>query len=91
MARSSWKIPYTLARLDRTMSQMKSPDKGLVIVYKRASTITPLFINQTVRIFNGVRQIPLKITEQHVGFKFGAFALTKKRVVPPKIKKKKRN
>ena len=74
MTRSSWKIPPILLKLEKSIS-IGVP----TTIYQRAATITPKFIGETVRIFNGLQSIPIKITEHHVGYKFGAFVLTKKR------------
>lgn len=77
MSRSSWKIPYVFPNLkpkDKSLSKVKN-----IKIEKRATVITPMFIGQTVHIANGLHFIPIMVTEGHVGFKFGAFALTKKR------------
>lgn len=81
MSRSSWKIPYVFPNLsprfykeDKSLSKVKN-----IKIEKRATVITPTFIGQTVHIANGLHFIPIMVTEGHVGFKFGAFALTKKR------------
>lgn len=83
MSRSSWKIPHIILNLENC-------DKIInrAIIYQRMATITPRLIGQTMYIFNGLRAIPIKITEHHVGFKFGAFALTKKRAKIAKPKKR---
>nr|YP_009183744.1 ribosomal protein S19 [Ulva prolifera]YP_009239275.1 ribosomal protein S19 [Ulva linza]ALN38274.1 ribosomal protein S19 [Ulva prolifera]AML80561.1 ribosomal protein S19 [Ulva prolifera]AML80598.1 ribosomal protein S19 [Ulva linza]QZJ45967.1 ribosomal protein S19 [Ulva prolifera] len=83
MSRSSWKIPHIILNLENS-------DKIInrTIIYQRVATITPRFIGQTVYVFNGLKLIPIKITEHHVGFKFGAFALTKKRAKIASLKKR---
>nr|YP_010003072.1 ribosomal protein S19 [Ulva sp. TM637]AZP40096.1 ribosomal protein S19 [Ulva sp. TM637] len=83
MSRSSWKIPHIILNLencDRIINR--------TIIYQRMATITPRLIGQTIYVFNGLRPIPIKITEHHVGFKFGAFALTKKRAKIANLKKR---
>ena len=82
MSRSSWKIPYVFPNLrPRFCKEGKSLSKVKNIkIEKRAAVISPAFIGQTVRIENGLYFVPIMVTEAHVGFKFGAFALTKKRV-----------
>lgn len=73
MPRSSWKIPYISIDSD------KDNFRSQITIQDRATVITPVFIGQTVHIANGLHFVPVTITERHVGFKFGAFALTKKR------------
>lgn len=81
MSRSSWKIPYIfLNARARVYEENKSLSKVKNIkIESRATVITPVFIGQTVHIGNGLYFVPVMVTEAHVGFKFGAFALTKKR------------
>lgn len=74
MSRSSWKIPHIILKLENC-----EKNSTRTIIYERMATITPRLIGQTVYVCNGLRTIPIKITEHHIGFKFGAFALTKKR------------
>jgi small subunit ribosomal protein S19 len=81
MSRSSWKIPYIFSNVKprfceegKSLSRVKN-----IKIENRATVITPMFIGQTVHIANGLYFVPVMVTEGHVGFKFGAFALTKKR------------
>jgi small subunit ribosomal protein S19 len=83
MSRSVWKIPYLLIN-----TPTKIPGNRFTI-YERTATITPYFIGKTISIHNGNRLINITITENHVGFKFGQFALTKKRVFHKKKEKRK--
>nr|UCS09837.1 ribosomal protein S19 [Percursaria percursa] len=83
MSRSSWKIPHIILNLENGFKI-----NSRTTIYQRKATITPRLIGQTIHIFNGLRSIPIKITEHHVGFKFGAFALTKKRAKLANLKKK---
>lgn len=76
MARSSWKVPNIILNLNKKKTQTIHHKNT---VQNRAGVITPPLIGQTLYISNGLRFIPIQITERHVGFKFGAFALTKKR------------
>jgi small subunit ribosomal protein S19 len=81
MSRSSWKIPYIFSN---ARPHCYEESKSLIRVKNikidnRAAVITPVFIGQTVYIANGLYFVPVMVTEAHVGFKFGAFALTKKR------------
>lgn len=81
MSRSSWKIPYTFSNArphfyeeGKNLRKVKN-----IKIENRATVITPAYIGQTVQIANGLYFVPIMVTEAHIGFKFGAFALTKKR------------
>lgn len=81
MSRSSWKIPYIFSNVrphfyEKSKSVIRVKN---IKIENRATVITPVFIGQTVHIANGLYFVPIMVTEAHVGFKFGAFALTKKR------------
>jgi small subunit ribosomal protein S19 len=81
MSRSSWKIPYIFSN---ARPYFYEESKSLIRVKhikieNRATVITPVFIGLTVHIANGLYFVPVMVTEAHVGFKFGTFALTKKR------------
>lgn len=82
MPRSVWKIPYLLFN---NPSQIPHTFE----IHERACTITPNFIGKIVHVHNGHRLVNFKITETHVGFKFGQFAQTKKRVFHKKKTKRK--
>jgi small subunit ribosomal protein S19 len=73
MSRSSWKIPYII------LNSNKEHSRAHIKINDRAAVITPTFIGKTVQVNNGYHYVPFLVTERHVGFKFGAFALTKKR------------
>ena len=80
------KIPHVSLCLEKRANT--SFRKERFSLYERASSITPIFIGRTVHIHNGLLFVPISITEQHIGFKFGDFSLTRKRVIH---KKKKNN
>lgn len=80
--RSVWKIPYLI--INSSIINQERP-----VIYKRSTTITPNLIGITVSIHNGNRLVNVAITENHVGYKFGQFAFTKKRVFHKKKKLKK--
>jgi small subunit ribosomal protein S19 len=74
--------------IDTDSAMKKKSEQNVVVTYLRAATIGPSNINKTVHVHNGHKFVPLRLTERMVGYKFGQFALTKKRV---HHKKKKRN
>lgn len=74
------KIPYVDQRLyDRIQSLIKNNKKqSMLKTYARKSTILPSFIGFTIHVHNGKGFVPVTITENHVGFKLGEFAATRK-------------
>ena len=48
-------------------------------IWSRRSSISPEFVDCSVRIYNGKTSVRCKITEGKVGHKFGEFASTRKR------------
>ncbi|KAJ4966815.1 hypothetical protein NE237_018664 [Protea cynaroides] len=48
-------------------------------IWSRRSSISPEFVDCSVRIYNGKTPVRCKITEGKVGHKFGEFASTRKR------------
>ena len=78
MARSLKKGPYVSWKLQRKMDQMNESGKKKVIkTWSRASMITPDFVGYTVAVHNGNKFIPVYVTENMVGHKFGEFAPTR--------------
>jgi len=78
MGRSIKKGPYCDFRLLSKVEAMESSGKKSVIkTWSRRSTITPDFIGYTVAVHNGNKFIPVYVTENMVGHKFGEFAPTR--------------
>ena len=78
MSRSVKKGPFIQeALLKRVQEMNKSGDKMVLKTWSRASTIFPDFIGHTVAIHDGRKHVPVYITEDMVGHKFGEFAPTR--------------
>ena len=78
MGRSLKKGPYIDFRLDNKVQVMNEAGKKSVIkTWSRASTITPEFVNLTIAVHNGMKFIPVFVTENMVGHKLGEFAPTR--------------
>ena len=78
MARSLKKGPYVSWKLQRKIDRMNESGKKKVIkTWSRASMITPDFVGHTVAVHNGKKFIPVYVTENMVGHKFGEFAPTR--------------
>ncbi|OGB64922.1 MAG: 30S ribosomal protein S19 [Caldithrix sp. RBG_13_44_9] len=78
MARSLKKGPYIDLKLRQKIEQLnESGQKKVVKTWARRSTIPPEFVGHTVAVHNGIKFIPVYITENMVGHKLGEFALTR--------------
>lgn len=78
MARSVWKGPfvdgYLLAKADKARASGRNQ---IIQIWSRRSTILPQFVNLTFGVYNGRKFIPVLVTEEMVGHKFGEFAPTR--------------
>jgi small subunit ribosomal protein S19 len=78
MPRSISKGPFIEAKLQLKIEEMnKSAEKRVVKTWSRRSTISPDFVGHTIAIHNGMKFIPVYITENMVGHKLGEFAPTR--------------
>lgn len=78
MPRSVKKGPFIEDSLLRKIEVMNSRgEKKVVKTWSRASTISPDFVGHTVAVHNGNKFIPVYVTENMVGHKFGEFAPTR--------------
>ena len=85
MSRSLWKINLLLnAKKIETIT--KNLNKNLI--FNRQDIILKKYLNQCVKIHNGIRFFEITITEKMLGQTFAEFAPTRKL---PLHKKKKRN
>ena len=78
MARSLKKPPFVHYKLMKRVEEAQESGKRKVIkTWSRASTITPEFVNLTIAVHNGMKFIPVFVTENMVGHKLGEFAPTR--------------
>jgi small subunit ribosomal protein S19 len=78
MARSLKKGPFIDYKLEAKIMAMAGSGKKTVIkTWSRRSMIAPEFVGQTVAVHNGNKFIPVYVTENMVGHKFGEFAPTR--------------
>jgi small subunit ribosomal protein S19 len=78
MARSLKKGPYIDLKLRQKIEQLnESGQKKVIKTWARRSTVPPEFVGHTVAVHNGIKFIPVYITENMVGHKLGEFALTR--------------
>lgn len=78
MSRSLKKGPYIHYKLEEKVAKMnESGKKNVIKTWSRASMISPDFVGHTFAVHNGNRFIPVYVTENMVGHKFGEFAPTR--------------
>jgi small subunit ribosomal protein S19 len=78
MARSVWKGPFVDGYLLKKAEKAQASGRNDVIkIWSRRSTILPQFVGLTFGVYNGRKFIPVSISEDMVGHKFGEFAPTR--------------
>ncbi len=78
MARSIWKGPFVDGYLLTKAEKAKASGKNEVIkIWSRRSTILPLFVGLTFAVYNGRKHIPVNVTEEMIGQKFGEYSPTR--------------
>lgn len=78
MSRSIKKGPYVSERLYKRIADMNETGRKTVVkTWSRASTIFPDFVGHTVAVHDGRKHVPVYVTEEMVGHKFGEFAPTR--------------
>lgn len=78
MPRSVWKGPFVEAYLlKKAEVAQASGRKDVIKMWSRRSTIVPQFVGLTFGVHNGRKHIPVLVTEEMVGQKFGEFAPTR--------------
>ncbi len=78
MARSLKKGPYIDVSLRKKVEKLnETGQKKVVKTWARRSTIPPEFVGHTIAVHNGIKFIPVYVSENMVGHKLGEFALTR--------------
>ncbi|MDP4186500.1 MAG: 30S ribosomal protein S19 [Bacteroidota bacterium] len=78
MSRSLKKGPFIEYKLEKRVLEMnKSGKKSVLKTWSRRSMISPDFVGHTVAVHNGTKFIPVYVTENMVGHKFGEFSPTR--------------
>ena len=78
MARSIKKGPYVEEGLARKLNRaVEAGDKKIIKTWSRRSTITPTMVGYTFAVHNGRKFMPVFVTENMVGHKFGEFSPTR--------------
>ncbi len=78
MARSVWKGPFVDGYLLSKAEAARGSGRNDVIkTWSRRSTILPQFVGLTFGVHNGRKFVPVLVTENMIGHKFGEFSPTR--------------
>ena len=78
MARSVWKGPFVDSFvLKKAAKARESGRNEFIKIWSRRSTILPQFVCLTFGVYNGKKHIPLNVSEDMIGHKFGEFSPTR--------------
>ena len=78
MAWSIWKGAFVEESVIKKVDKHKNePNKKPIKIWSRKSTIIPDFVGISFLIYNGKKFIPITVSEDMVGHKFGEFAPTR--------------
>lgn len=78
MPRSVWKGPFVDGYLLKKADALHtSGRKEVICTWSRRSTILPQFVGLTFGVYNGHKFLPVLVSEDMVGHKFGEFAPTR--------------
>jgi small subunit ribosomal protein S19 len=78
VTRSVWKGPFVDGYLLKKADKVRESGRNEVIkMWSRRSTILPQFVGLTFGVYNGQKHIPVSVSEEMVGHKFGEFSPTR--------------
>ena len=78
MPRSTWKGPFVDSYVLKKAEKVQASGRNEVIrIWSRRSTILPQFVGLTFGVYNGRKHIPVSVTEDMIGHKFGEFSPTR--------------
>ena len=77
MARSVWKGPFVDGYLLKKAEGAKGNRNNAIKTWSRRSTILPQFVGLTFGVYNGHKHVPVAVSEEMIGHKFGEFAPTR--------------
>ena len=78
MSRAVWKGPFVEESLIKKVEKQKNEtNRKPIKMWSRKSTIIPDFVGFSFLIYNGKKFIPITVSEDMVGHKFGEFAPTR--------------
>ena len=78
MSRSVWKGPFFDGYLLKKVEKARDSGRNEVIkIWSRRSTVLPQFVGLTFGVYNGHKHIPVLVSEDMIGHKFGEFSPTR--------------
>ena len=79
MSRSVWKGPFVDAYVLKKAETVRNSDRKneVIKIWSRRSTILPQFVGLTFGVYNGHKHIPVNISEEMIGQKFGEYSPTR--------------
>lgn len=78
MARSIKKGPFVDEHLQKKIdSAVKNNDRKVIKTWSRRSVIVPECVGLTFAVYNGKKFVPVYVTENMIGHKFGEFSPTR--------------
>ena len=78
MTRSVWKGPFVDGYLlKKAETAQSSGRKDVIKTWSRRSTIMPQFVGLVFGVHNGLKHVPVSVSEDMVGHKLGEFAPTR--------------
>ncbi|MGB0343219.1 MAG: 30S ribosomal protein S19 [Parvibaculales bacterium] len=79
MTRSVWKGPFVDGYLLKKAEAVRESGRtnSVIKIWSRRSTILPQFVGLTFGVHNGKKHVPVLVSEDMVGHKFGEFAPTR--------------
>jgi small subunit ribosomal protein S19 len=78
VTRSIWKGPFVEGHLIKKAETVRASGRNdMIKTWSRRSTILPDFVGLNFAVYNGKKFIPVFVTENMIGHKFGEFAPTR--------------
>ena len=78
MPRSLRKGPFIDDHLQKKVdAQNEAGTKNVIKTWSRRSTILPQFVGLTFGVYNGHKHIPVNVSEEMIGQKFGEYSPTR--------------
>ncbi len=78
MSRSVWKGPFIERYVLKKAQVVQESGRNEVIkIWSRKSMIMPQFVGLTFGVYNGQKFIPVSVTGEMIGHKFGEFSPTR--------------
>jgi len=78
MGRSLKKEPFIDPKLARKVALQGPDDRTVIKTWSRRSVVSPEMVGKTFAVHNGKVHVPVFVTENMVGHKFGEFSPTRK-------------